>query len=206
LIRNDNLTVAGGRTPLEQLGLYLWGIPRSLGLAVWLFFVVGLALAALRGWRHRLPLTRLGPAAAYRLTRSPYIVPLSALALHFASLLAAGYHGKRHLLPFVPVMCFLAAIGFSRTSAKLGSHRVMAGAMLLTLVAYQMYNAVGVEAGYAYDIRNALAAKVSEVASPSDDVVTFTGYSLVRGSRLAEGSEATDSRISSEFFVSCDIE
>lgn len=205
MIREDNLAVAGGRTPLQQLVVYLRRTPRALGLAVWLFFVAGLLLAGARAWLRRPGLKSLTPGSIYALTRSPVIVPASALGLHFASLVAADYGASRHLLPFVPVMCFVAAMAFSGLSSKLGAHRGIAVSLLLGVFAYQMYNAVGVGAGYTYDIRNELAARVSEAASAEDEVVAFTPYSLVRGARLSTELENVDSRIEAEFFVSCDI-
>ena len=203
MIRDENVSVVGGRTPLEQLGLYLWGTPGALGLAIWLFFAPGLAFAVARGWSDRPRGVSLDPAAWYSVTKAPYIVPVTALSLHFASLLAAGFHAPRHLLPFMPLMCFVAAIGFCRVSSHLGSSRTAAGGMMLALVVYQIYNAVGTEAWYTHDVRGALAAQISEVASPNHEVVSFHEYSQVRGVRRASERERAESRISSEFFVTC---
>jgi hypothetical protein len=206
LIRSDNVTVVGGLTPPGQLAMYSWESMASLGLAVWPFFAVGLARFVARGWRHRTKLVPRDPRAWYAMTRSPWVVPVSALTLHFVSLVAAGYHAPRHLLPFLPVMCFAAATGFAWVCSYVGASTRVAGAMLLAVVAYQTYNGAGTEARYANDIRNALAAEVADVASSDDDVVSFLEYSLVRGARLASAAEAAESRISAAFFVTCDME
>jgi len=206
MIRFDNLEVVDGRSPLGQVAMYSWETVVALGIGTWLCFALGLAVVVVRGWRRRPRLGSLGAEAWSALTRSPWVVPASALGLHVASLVAADYHAPRHLLPLVPAMCFVAALGFIGARARLGGERLVAGVTLVLVVTYQVYNAIGTEARYRNDIRNPLAAAVAEVAGAGGDVVTFSEYTLVRGARFATAEESSESRPRAAFFATCDME
>jgi hypothetical protein len=103
-------------------------------------------------------------------------------------------------------MCFVAALGVMGARSRLGGSRLVAGALLTAVLSYQIYNTVGTEARYVHDIRNALAAEVAEVTGPTGGAVSFSEYSLVRGTRLATPEESEASRPSAPFFLTCDME
>jgi len=131
------------------------------------------------------------------------IVPVSALVVHLISLIVAQYHAPRHLLPFLPVMCFVAALGLVRVASRTKLPNLALGAVLALVLPYQLYNALGTEARFTHDIRNDLAARVATVVSPPEEVTTFEDYSQIRGATIVPGRDDPSTEIESEFFLAC---
>jgi hypothetical protein len=138
--------------------------------------------------------------------RSPHIVPISAFFAHAAAVLTMQVYAPRFILPLVPLLCFVAAYGFRKLSASIPASRVATASILMLVLTYQLYNAVGIELQYHNDIRNAVAVQLEKLTQEEQDAVTFSNYSYIRGSRRASGKEAGKSRIDSDFFVTCDLE
>jgi uncharacterized membrane protein len=204
----DNVIITGGNSPLEQLWLYPLDSIRALGLATWLLFVVGLVYLG-ANWRNLLALvaiTRPLGAWARAIFASPYIVPVSAFAAHAGAIVLAEVHVARHLLPFVPLFCFIAAHGFCRVTYRFGFSPWPSALLLVGVLAYQLYTVVGVIRVFDSDVRNELASQIAARVPLGEDVVTFSDYSLVLGTRRATASEEAALEFESNYFATCDLE
>ena len=206
MLLHDNLDTEDGFGPLQQLGLYAWDSIRALGIGAWLCFLVGAADAMVRAWRAWVGSGSSISERVVGFVNSPYIVPASAFGVYLAAVLAADIHAPRHLLPFLPLMCFLAASGVTIIYKRIAPRRTLGAGILLLLFAYQSYNALGIEAQYRRDIRNVLANEIDKLPVPPEEVATFSEYSLVRGTRLTSPLEDARSEPESAYFVTCDLE
>jgi hypothetical protein len=199
----DNAVVTGGLTPHEQVAFYLWDSISALGLASWLFTMIGIAVL-LRRLAHRY--TELQATGAkwrtYIVEHQSALLFASAFAAHTAVIVLAQFHAPRHMLVYLPVACIAAAIGLLSVGT-LFRNQILAALCITATLTYQIYNASTIQDVYAQDIRNGVARVVNLLANQGYSVLTLSKYSAVKGTQIVKNERELGS---ADFFVTCDLE
>jgi hypothetical protein len=202
----DNVVIPGGHPPLEQFGLYLWDTISSLGLAIWVLFVIGLAYTIVSRVSRGLPVLRTQALKQELKTalRSPATVFVSGFVAHTVLVLSAEIHNVRHVLPYVPLVCLLASQGFWRLTQSLPHARWTAPLLLCLVCGYQTYAVVGVQKLYTDDIRQDIAHWLSKNVKNGQVTGVLMDYSRVKDVQKLSGHNQLF--LNADYFVTCDLE
>jgi hypothetical protein len=209
----DNLVVAGGKSPLQQIILYPWDLISATGLITSVFALFGL-VALITKRRSSGPWFGLvgdGPRSSFAsiqqrlrsVLKHPDLCIGLPLLMHALLILIAQVHFSRHILVFVPVICVVAAIGFATLTAHLRAASKMVrnvgfGLLTFLLVAIGV-NGVLTDWPYLEDIRTKVVRFLAD-EKPGVLATTLTVYTKLRGVELVEELPR------SPLFVTCDNE
>ena len=203
MLAYDNVVVTAGNTLLGNVIFYLWSIPSSVGLGNIIFIIIGVTTFIIRCERNLLIKTNMSNSlnSFKRLIRNPNSIILSGLIVQFVLVIRMGISANRHSLFLIPLVCFLAAMGFQSFCSILKRRKSIVFIVGLVVFSYQTYNAVGVELIYLNDIReNAVKWLDSRKIDPNK-VTAYMGYSRFR----PEYSHSEDLD-GCYYFVTCDLE
>jgi hypothetical protein len=204
----DNVQIIGGYNAAEQVGLYLWDTISALGLANWIFFVIGLVLL-ITGEAHSAMKEKEFNSwrlIAEKFIKSPGLIFFSAFIAYGILLISADIHGNRHLLVFIPLACLVSANGFWKLSQLSRCPNVITWIILSFLITYQCYTVINLNRMFSDDIRNNMAEWVTKNVGNGNMVGTFSKYSWIKGVQFIPNKEVNESELSLDYFVTCDLE
>jgi len=209
LLLYDNIHVLGANSRLENIMIHSHSVLSSLGLATALFMIIGLILLVTK--IRKLPFSRIRSSALpdllTRILKDPNTVFFSTFAVQLYLVTGLGVSGIRHTLPFIPLLCFVAALGFRSALLNQKLSRFRVAALFVMVFGYQIYNAIATETIFANDIRYQAAEWLEKNVSPKERVTAFMNYSRV-GRKVAFIPRSSHSKVQSPstYLVTCDLE
>lgn len=211
----DNLFVSGGKSPPQQLLLYSWDLVACAGVATTTLAAFGGIIAihdwgareSFHSWKKRLMRETTIPDfidTVRSYLRSPNSVIPLALLCHAVLIVTAQVHFPRHILVFVPVICFLAAFAAERIFFRLMSTRILTRSVgitaLISVLTLQLVNGFATDWVYSTDIRAKLSQFLDENHFASQTSTTSGFYTHLKNVSVIKGLAT------SPFFISCDLE
>lgn len=184
VLLNGNLIQNEGRSPWQNLILYPWRLIPSLGIPVFALALLGLPLVLKAAWSRwqaaSVDKTVLREIWMHRIS-SPEVLLAAPLVVHVILILVAGASSTRHLLPFTPVLCILAACGGLAIGRWTGIGRTTALVSVTGLVGYLVMLTVGLQQLFIDDLRKPLAAEAKAREAEGQRVYAGNYYTRVRG-------------------------
>jgi len=208
MIAFDNVHITGGHNAAKQIGLYLWDTISALGLATWIFFVIGLIYFIAGFSRNVTAELKLGSwrLFAEKVIKSPGMIFISAFVAHSVLLISAEIHGIRHLLVFIPIACLISANGLWKMVLTFKCSRVITAIILCLLISYQCYTVINLGRMYTGDLRGKMAGWINTSVKNEEKVGTFSDYSWVKGVTRLSADESNTEVHKLDYFVTCDLE
>ena len=207
MLGGEAIEYTGGNNQIENVVLYLHGSLSYLGLGSALFLLFGLMVIGMQGrfLLHENIKTIDHRALIKRLAHSPYVVFFSPFVVHFFLVINMEIHAARFMLPFVPILCFLAAVGFSTFLSRVGNSKMVFIGSLIVVFMYQGYNAIGLAKEFQNDIRYDAAKWIEQKVADDESVTSFSRYSAIKGVHLITGKDKENSEVNSAFFITCNL-
>jgi len=185
-LQNDTIDIANGNSRLQNILIYSHGAFSSLGLGTALFMLIGLVHIGIKtptflnSWLRGSSVSQL----IMRIIKHPITVFFSPFAIYLYLVTGIGYNAIRYLLPFIPLLCVAAAIGFRSMILNKRLSRTAIIASFVLVSTYQVYNAIATEMMFTNDIRYDAAKWLEENVSPQETVTAFMNSSRV-GKKVA---------------------
>jgi hypothetical protein len=204
-LQNDNISIAAGNAPFEQVLAYLHEVPTSLGLLSTLLASIGAGVlcANLRTLRSDEPWPSLSAARALSFLRNPWVLFFGTIGAHAAAVSLVRVHFSRHLIPLLPGLAMLAAVGAEWTFSKM--HRRLPTVALLGFMFFGVHSVLGWEQLFRSDLRKQADTWLNQHAGPKS--VSFShGYAAVPGSKLFTQAKDPGDIERTRFFVMTDLD
>ncbi|MCI0564588.1 MAG: hypothetical protein MN733_39475, partial [Nitrososphaera sp.] len=194
---------------LEGFLGYFRSFVSSLGLMTSVFVVIGVGVALVQHGRNLWERARKNTfhQGILGIMSHPNTVVASLFVAQFWIITGVGPQGighpvVRHSLPFIPLLCFAASVGFLAVLSQMGRSRVAIIGTILLVFGYQVYNAVGTEQIFRHDIRIEASQWIEKNVSREETVTAFMPYSKVgRNVAYNQNSERLG-----DYIVTCDLE
>jgi hypothetical protein len=218
MLRDENLVVEGGKSPLQQIVLYSWDIIPCSGVVTSTLAFIGCLVLC-----RRVGVSRIGnamdvltkrqnilsylPHTFLNWLRTPASILIVPLAFYFLLIVTAQVHFSRHILTLIPVICFLAAIASEGIFKWLQSAPLLVQsggiAAILALLAVQLVDGLVTDKVYPADIRINLAEFLYENGF-AHETETFFSYTYLKD--VLHLPIFSDRIPTAPVFISCDIE
>jgi hypothetical protein len=205
----NQLYVSESALRLDTFVGYTRSSVSSLGLMASVFAVIGVGVGVIKHGRDLLERGRKNTfhQGILRIMGHPNMVVASLFVAQFWIITGVGPQGighpvVRHSLPFIPLLCFAASVGFLAFLSWIGRSGVAIIGAILLVFGYQIYNAIGTEQIFRHDIRNDASEWIEKNVSREETVTAFMSYSKVRRNVAYNGSAE---RLG-DYIVTCDLE